>query len=324
MQREWANLQAAVSKVVSNGLLSLQLLEDARLSSLHRQLDQGLYHIIHFIGHGVFNEQKESGELILEDTEGRGRSVSAEQFGSIISDHNSLRLVVLNSCEGARNGRTDPFSGTAQTLVLQGVPSVIAMQWEITDEAAISFATAFYSAIASGLPIDRGVSYARRALYADGAETEWATPVLYLRSSDGLIFNIEATNAAQTARVDEVKHQVELEAHRQSEEQRRVEEAARQEEEQRKVEEARQAEQRKTEEAARLAEASRLAEKRKTDEAARVAEEFAQGRRGRSAGGGDAQGRRGRPARRGDAQGRRGRPARRGDAQGRGGRPAGA
>ena len=89
MQREWANLQAAVSKVVADGLLSLQLLEDARFNPC-MDLDEGLYDIIHFIGHGAFNAQKESGELILENADGRGRRASAEQFGWIISDHRSM------------------------------------------------------------------------------------------------------------------------------------------------------------------------------------------------------------------------------------------
>src|SRR3954463_10066004 len=48
-----------------------------------------------------------------------------------LRDLRSLRLAVLNSCEGARNSRTDPFAGTATTLVRQGsVPAVVAMQFE--------------------------------------------------------------------------------------------------------------------------------------------------------------------------------------------------
>ena len=42
---------------------------------------------------------------------------------------------------GPRTGLTDPYAGTAQTLVQQGVSAVIAMQFAITDQAAIDFPT---------------------------------------------------------------------------------------------------------------------------------------------------------------------------------------
>jgi len=62
-------------------------------------------------------------------------------LAQLLSDYRTLRLDVLNSCEGARTGLTDPYAGTAQTLVQQGVSAVIAMQFAITDQAAIDFPT---------------------------------------------------------------------------------------------------------------------------------------------------------------------------------------
>jgi len=42
---------------------------------------------------------------------GRGWFADAHRIGTILHDHLSLRLAVLNSCEGARNSLTDPFAG---------------------------------------------------------------------------------------------------------------------------------------------------------------------------------------------------------------------
>ena len=70
----------------------------------------------------------------------------------------------------------------------QGIPAVIAMQFEISDPAALVFSQSFYQAIADGLPVDVAMVEARRAMFAEGNEVEWATPVLYLRSPDGRIF----------------------------------------------------------------------------------------------------------------------------------------
>jgi hypothetical protein len=54
-----------------------------------------------------------------------------------------LRLVALNACEGARLSPTDPFAGVAGTLVSLGLPAALAMQFEITDSAAILLAKEF-------------------------------------------------------------------------------------------------------------------------------------------------------------------------------------
>jgi hypothetical protein len=53
------------------------------------------------------------------------------------------------------------------------------MQFEITDEAAITFSHEFYAALADGYPIDAAVAEARKMIYAQANQLEWATPVLY-------------------------------------------------------------------------------------------------------------------------------------------------
>jgi hypothetical protein len=67
------------------------------------------------------------------------------------------------------------------------------MQFEITDDAAISLTREFYSAIADGYPVDTALGEARKAIFAQGNELEWATPVLYMRSSNGRIFRMRSS-----------------------------------------------------------------------------------------------------------------------------------
>ena len=99
-----------------------------------------------------------------------------------------MGLVVLNSCRGVNVGSIDPFGGTAESLVLQGVPAVVAMQFEITDRAALKFSQSLYEALAAGRPVEAAVTQARRTLHA-AARAEWATPVLYMRAPDGRLFD---------------------------------------------------------------------------------------------------------------------------------------
>src|SRR6185437_14419029 len=103
-------------------------------------------------------------------------------------------LVVLNACQGAQASATDVFSSTAATLLRRGIPAVLAMQFEISDAAAIEFGRSFYSAVADGLPVDAAVSEARSAVsYAIDGTLEWGTPVMYMRSPDGRIFDLHRT-----------------------------------------------------------------------------------------------------------------------------------
>jgi WD40 repeat protein len=101
--------------------------------------------------------------------------------------------VVLNSCSGAAAGVTDLFSGTAAALVRGGVSAVAAMQYEISDPAAVAFARGFYAAIARGRGVDNAVSSGRVAILGLSDQTlEWVTPVLYLRGHDTRLFTLPA------------------------------------------------------------------------------------------------------------------------------------
>jgi hypothetical protein len=148
------------------------------------------YHIFHFIGHSDYDAQKEDGVLLLEDEQGKSRTVSGQYLGMLLHDEKTLRLAFLNSCEGGRTARNNPFAGVCQSLLQQGVPAVIAMQFAISDKAAISLVREFYTALAEGSPVDAALAEARKGIFADNNDVEWATPVLYMRAMDGQLFDV--------------------------------------------------------------------------------------------------------------------------------------
>jgi hypothetical protein len=190
VEQEWEKLRESVADLERRGLLYLERLEESTLVALQHRLRRGQFHIFHYIGHGGFDPQAEDGMLLLEDEQGRGRSVSGQYLGMLLHDHRTMRLALLNACEGARTSRTDPFAGVGQNLLQQGIPAVIAMQSEITDNAAITLANEFYSALADGYPVDAALSEARKAIFAQENDVEWGTPVLFLRAPDGRIFDV--------------------------------------------------------------------------------------------------------------------------------------
>ena len=97
---------------------------------------------------------------------------------------------MLNACESAFSSAEGIFTSTAEKLVREGVPAVVAMQYEITDKAALVFASSFYGQIAQSVPVDRAMTRAREAVKMTNDSLEWATPVLFLSSEETQIFEV--------------------------------------------------------------------------------------------------------------------------------------
>ncbi|HEX3053505.1 MAG TPA: CHAT domain-containing protein [Aggregatilineaceae bacterium] len=188
VQAEWNNLQAATVKLRAANRVEVELLDDASLRTLQRKLREKDYHVFHYIGHSAFEVGQ--GVLALEDPFGENNAyyVRGEDLARELSEENPIRLVVLNSCQSALEQMGDPFAGIASSIVARGIPAVIAMQNPISEGAARVFSEELYRSIADGLPVDAAVSEARRAISHATNGIEWATPVLYMRSADGMLF----------------------------------------------------------------------------------------------------------------------------------------
>jgi hypothetical protein len=94
---ERAKLEAALKPLADAGAVAIEWLEEANLLALARRLRGDRFHILHYIGHGGFDDANGQGALLLEDDAGRGRIVSGEQLATVLQDKASLRLVFLNS-----------------------------------------------------------------------------------------------------------------------------------------------------------------------------------------------------------------------------------
>ncbi|HXL90647.1 MAG TPA: CHAT domain-containing protein [Streptosporangiaceae bacterium] len=195
VEKEKDNLTNAIA---GTGSVQLTWAESATWADLQDVLQSGTWHVVHFIGHGDFDPDRDEGVLALTGQDGRKDVVEASRFVDLLRESQPMpRLVVLNSCSGASASVTDLFSGTAAALVRGGVTAVAAMQYEITDQAAIAFARGFYGAIACGRGVDEAISSARVAILGlSGKTLEWVTPVLYLRGNDSHLSAISAVRHA--------------------------------------------------------------------------------------------------------------------------------
>jgi CHAT domain-containing protein len=174
--------------------VQLSFLEHADGNGLRRQVRHGKFHIVHFMGHGAFDEGEATGALILESSEGPADLLSDKTFAGLFTGIVLPVLVVLNAChmgKVAESSGRDLFAGVAAALVQEGLPAVLAMRSTIRDSAALALSEELYSRLAAGDPVEAALAEARLALStSDPAAVDWAIPALFLRA------------AARTASVD--------------------------------------------------------------------------------------------------------------------------
>lgn len=168
----------------------VDFLEHPTADALFARLVERKYHVLHYMGHGAYDERRGMGALVLETDDGAPEPLGADTLGTWLRDAPTLRLAFLNACDTGRSDKDEPFSGVATRLVMAGLPAVVAMQFPISDGAAINFARAFYGHIAAGYGVDHASAEGRKAiLTSDQQSAEWGIPVVYMRAPDGRLFD---------------------------------------------------------------------------------------------------------------------------------------
>ena len=187
VEQELAEVAAALADL--GEYVEITLEEHLTAQKLQKLAREG-FHVLHFVGHGGFSRDGKTGVLFFEDAGGDAEPVSALQLG-ILLNRSGLRLVVLDACESAKLA-TEPLRSMAPALVRAQVPAVVAMQFQVPQEATRAFAAEFYRALAAGFPIDACVTEGRKAVMnASGlSNPDWGIPVVYTRAPDGRLFDL--------------------------------------------------------------------------------------------------------------------------------------
>jgi WD40 repeat protein len=188
---ERQRLHEALSGLQRAGRIELDWVAGQTWRDLRNAMRHGSWNVLHFIGHGGFDAAAQEGTLALADDGGDGTyRLGADNLAMLLRAHPALRLVVLNACDTGRATALDIFSSVAGALIRREVPAVLAMQHEITDQAALEFSRTFYEELADQPSVDRCVMQARQAVrLALPGSLEWGTPVLYMRSADSVLFD---------------------------------------------------------------------------------------------------------------------------------------
>jgi tetratricopeptide (TPR) repeat protein len=170
-ESEIESLIEAFETILADAQVEIDFANDGTLSTLKEKLEQNAYHILHFSGHGVYDDKTNEGYLLMEDDKTfKKRFVTGNAFVEVLSlvPENRPELVVLSACESAKG-----FDSITQLLHNAGVPSVVSMNQSVLDYFATYFAAAFYKNIVTHLksrePLSHSFALAIKTLQQEEA-----------------------------------------------------------------------------------------------------------------------------------------------------------
>ena len=210
---ERGRLDDALRELVDQGRVEMVWVGSGSWGALQQKLMAGPWHALHLIGHG--GTDAGGGVLALEDEHtGNTARVSANRFARLLHTARPVpRLVVLNCCSSGESAADDLLSSTAAALVHSGISATVAMQFAVTDPAALAFSRGFYQALAHNIAVDEAVRLGRIAIDGTSEQTlEWVTPVVYLRTDDTRLFQLSDTVDLASTPPEEQEEQISHEA----------------------------------------------------------------------------------------------------------------
>lgn len=148
------------------GKFSFEVRHSVRITDFIQAIHDVQPNIIHFSGHGG------NGEICFEDATGNSKLVPPSSLQKLFDAIDEpILCVVINACESEPQAKA----------IAQNVPYVIGMNESISDDAAISFSTGFYMALANGKSCDSAFKFgvAQIAMEAPGEED---IPVIHKNS----------------------------------------------------------------------------------------------------------------------------------------------
>jgi hypothetical protein len=185
--------------LIDAGLVEVEFMMRTHIDEVHERLRKPDIDILHFVGHGEYDPDKDEGYLIFEDPDGRVQRVSSDSLRQVMCLR-GLRLIFLNACETGMVGSGDRLfdfnRGVAPKLVAGGVPVLVANQYKVLDVSATEFAKHFYRWLALGATVGDAAREARVAVNysVKGENIDWAVPVVYARNPGRMIYSETEAN----------------------------------------------------------------------------------------------------------------------------------
>jgi CHAT domain len=211
-------IKSTISGLTMPGDIELTPLDDPTFDELCDAVQDGQPDVLHVIAHGkpaglMMKRAVDPDEVRAHAAWQRaGEPVPAVNDGVLIRartvkstfDIHQPHLVLLHACDGDAPGPTSAddapalavLFSTAREIAYAGVPAVVAMQYRISVEHALTFVKEFYGALMSGATVSDATKQGRRKLAKDPEEAavreDWGTrrfgaPVVYVQQDVPLV-----------------------------------------------------------------------------------------------------------------------------------------
>jgi tetratricopeptide (TPR) repeat protein len=171
------------------------------------------YHIVHFDGHGTYEDLSQNshfplpntlpkgkrGYLHFEGSRGETQYVSGAEIGKVLVVAD-VPLLALNACRSAytetpatpgkilANAQSRSFGSLAQEVIAAGVSGVLAMRYNVSVVTAAQFVSDLYDSLTQGATLGEAATWSRarlaeapqRALdYEPRPLQDWSVPLVY-------------------------------------------------------------------------------------------------------------------------------------------------
>src|SRR6266700_1207727 len=166
---------------INIGAIEQEFLRPPTLKALRQRLRDSKrpIHVLHFDGHGAFDEKisgkdehlldgSGQGKLAFENDKGQLHLVNAEDLAEVLLK-SGVKLAVLTACQSAMSSADNAFSSVAARLIRGGIDAVVAMSASVLVASATLYVEAFYRGIAEGISAPMAQEQARQALYDETA-----------------------------------------------------------------------------------------------------------------------------------------------------------
>lgn len=189
--KEIDELQKRISQQAGRLKLKLEVkiisTTQATYDAVRKQLEKCSYHIVHYAGHGTYNDTtgEDSGLRLRRKENSEDRvTLTARDIANLMAA-SETHLFYLNTCVGAWTGsdlllRNYDYLGVMDAIARAGVPYVLGFRWYVTDSGSRRFAAHFYNYLfQQPLVPERAVWYARQQIYMEkGNDETWMSPIL--------------------------------------------------------------------------------------------------------------------------------------------------
>ena len=153
---------------IAKGIVTLEMPDDGRFSTLKQQLKDFQPHLLFLSGHGKFHHQPHTDEapygVFLFESETSTSEAICETDIAQAFIGSRVQCVVLSACESGKAASVAFSNGLTRQLSLLGIPYVIGMRESVLDQAGILFARHFCDAIAHKERVDVALQQARQAI----------------------------------------------------------------------------------------------------------------------------------------------------------------